>query len=136
MTDEQCKRILREDIRPIILGNSPKAHRLALSIYLRYGLSSLLCASRTGILDKLNPAAHFLPLITDAEPRLVCEQLCDLSTRYEGTLLLLIPSSPEELSRLGDYRERLEETYLLLTEEEQIRRALSPCLRSVYSTGR
>ena len=135
MTDEQCKQILREDIQPVILGNSPSAHCLALSIYLRYGLSSLLCAPRTGILDKLNPVAHFLPLIADTEPRLVYEQLSDLSARYEGTLLILIPSSSEKLSRLGDYRDALEE-HLLLVSREQLPRALSPCLRSIYPTER
>ncbi len=114
MTERQCKQILREDIQPVILGNSLSAHRLSLSLYARYGLSSLLCASRRSLLDALDPFAYFLPLVTDTEPRLLWEQLRDLSARYEGTLLLLIPSTPQELSRLGAYADALEEDFLLV----------------------
>ncbi len=126
MTERQCKRIIREDIQPVILGNSPAAHRLALRLSLRYGLSPLLLARSRRPLDLLNP---FATVIRSLEhPRLFCEQLCDLSSRYEGQMLLLIPSAPRELSPLESFTETLESAYVLISPEE-LPRLLRPCLR-------
>ena len=129
MTERQCKQLLREDILPVILGNSISAHRLSISIHAKYGLCSLLCAPRSRFLDLINPFAFFLPLMTDTHPRLIREQLSDLSMRYENTLLLLIPSTQEELSRLGKETDALEENFLLVRSPDRLKTILAPCLR-------
>ena len=128
MTQRQCKKILREEIQPVILGNSLRAHRLALRLYFQYGLCPILCAKKRHFLDFLNPFATVLP--TEEEPpRLLCEQLCDLSARYEGYLTLLIPVSEENLRRIGENTEVLESAYVLASPKE-LDRWLAPCSRS------
>ena len=127
MTQRQCKELLREEIIPVILGNGTAAHRLALKLQWQYGISSLVCAPRRSAWDLLDPAADFFPLV-ESESRLVREQLCDLASRYEGCLLLLIPSREEERTRLGDDLASLEPFYVI-TDAERVGSLLAPCLR-------
>ena len=127
MTERQCKEILREDVLPVILGNSRHAHRLSLRLYLQYGLTSLLCAERKGIRDLLDPSSTFFPLIS-GEPRLICEQLCDLAAREEGRLLLLIPAEEKTRARLEGSLDSLESAFVL-TDPSRLDRWLFPCAR-------
>ncbi|MBR2353249.1 MAG: hypothetical protein IKA76_01950 [Clostridia bacterium] len=127
MTEKECKQILREDILPVILGNSLTAHRLSLHLFIRYGLSSLVCAEHRGCLGALNPFAGFFPL-TEGSSRLLCEQLEALAERYEGCQLLLIPSSPSERARLEACAPSLESTYFLI-DPEDLDTWLLPCAR-------
>lgn len=127
MTEKACKKILREEILPVILGNSLSAHRLSLHLYLRYGLSSLVCAEHRAWSDTVDPTAGFYPL-TEGNDRLLCEQLRDLSERYEGCQLLLIPASKNERTRLERCAHSLESAYLLI-DPEDLDDWLLPCAR-------
>ncbi len=123
MTERECRRLVREDTLPVILGNGFAALRLALRLQILYGLSPLLCAPTRGVAGRLMPTAY-LPLVA-GDARLLREQLSDLADRYEDGLLLLIPATGEELSRLGSETEELETNYVLIAPEE-ISDLLSP----------
>ena len=127
MTERQCRRLLREDILPVILGNSLAAHRLAFRLSLRYGLSPILFAPHRRALDLLDPFGRVLPSETE-DARLACEQLCDLAERYEGVTLYLIPATPREQTWLGAHTEALEGAFRL-TDPQELSRQFSPLSR-------
>lgn len=124
MTDRECISLLREDTHPVILGNGPAALRLFLCLRLLYGLSPLILSHRRGLAGTLFPFS-FVPLVGDGS-RLLCEQLCDFSERYENTMLLLFPTKPLDTLSEGE-REALEARYIL-SEHGEIPDLLSPLL--------
>jgi hypothetical protein len=129
MTEREYKELWREDIQPVILGNGPQAHAIALRLRLLYGLSSLLCAPKRSIGDLLDPASTYFPLV-EADSRLLCEQLIAISERYDGYRLLLIPSTDAYRAWILENADPLEEDFLL-TDPDELEKRLPAFLRSL-----
>ena len=111
MTEKECLALVREDVIPVILGNGLAALRLSLRLRLFYGLSPLVLAPRRAVAGTLYPTAY-VPLVS-GDSRLLCEQLLDLSERYENSLLLLIPTDRTADVLSPSERETVETRYIL-----------------------
>ncbi|MBQ8849678.1 MAG: hypothetical protein IJ011_05040 [Clostridia bacterium] len=112
MTKETAKELFCEAVSPVILGNSLAAHRQALSLYFKYGLSSVTCGARRNLWDLLNLAATYLHV--SEEGRLALEQLTDFSDRrQDDTVLLLLPTTEADRHFINENRDALECRYLI-----------------------
>ena len=112
MTKETAKELFCEAVAPVILGNGPIAHILALKLNLRYGLSSVLCGQRKNILDLISIDCGFLSL-SEKDDRLRLEQLTDFSDRWNECILVLIPTADADRRFIEENRDALECRYLI-----------------------
>lgn len=126
------KELLSEAVLPVILGNGLAAHRLALRLRLRYGMSSLLCGARISLWDRLHPGCGFLELMSAEDGRLLTEQLIDLADHSEDGLLLLVLLSDGQRTLLSPYCRELESRFIL-TEPCRL---LASAPRTVLSLGK
>lgn len=109
------RELLRQCVVPVILDHGFAAHLLALRLFLKYRVTSLVCGRRKSPMDLLDPVCGFFRLYRQEDGRLAAEQLADLADAYGDCLFVLIPLSGEDRSILRHYGADLESRYLVCT---------------------
>ena len=107
LTKSERRELLRERVVPLLLGISPRAHLLAIRLFLDCGVISFLCDERKRPLTEWNPTCRFLPW-NRSEPRLAAEQLADFAESYSDCLFLVIPLRHEDQAFVAEYAPLLE----------------------------
>ena len=119
MNHEDVYETIGRDLFPVFLGSTHSAHRLAMSLFQRWGTVSLIADRKRSLWDLLDPAARFLPLPPSGEPRLTAELLCDLTSSRQDALPLLIPCK-EEYTLLIQREAPLLESRFIVVEESAL----------------
>ena len=109
----EARELLRQYVVPVILGNGIAAHWLALRLFLKYRVPSLVCGQRRSVTDLANPFCDFFRLYRQKDGRLAAEQLADLADAYGDCLFVLIPLSEADQVMLRRYGSFLESRYLI-----------------------
>ena len=109
----EVRELLRQCVVPVILGNGAAAHLLALRLFFKYRVCSLVCGRRRSLPDLLNPVCDFFRLYRQRDGRLAAEQLADLADEYGDCLFVLIPLSGEDQAILRHHGAALESRYLV-----------------------
>ncbi|MBQ9782931.1 MAG: hypothetical protein IJW44_00235 [Clostridia bacterium] len=109
----EVRELLRQCVVPVILDHGLAAHLLALRLFLKYRITSLVCGRKKSLSDLLNPICGFFRLYRQADGRLAAEQLADLADGYGDCLFVLIPLSEEDRTILRRHGASLESRYLI-----------------------
>ena len=112
MTGDTAREVFCETVVPVILSNSPSAHRIAARLRAKAGLASVLCGRRRSLLDLIDLDSGFLTL-SEEMGRLTLEQLIDFSDKWNECILVLIPVSEDHLSFISENRGELESRYII-----------------------
>lgn len=113
MAKDERAELLEQSVLPVLLGNGPRAHLLALRLYFRYGVVSFVGGRKRTPLDWLNPFCDFYRLFWGESGRLLKEQLVSLAEEYEDTLFVLIPTTEKSLGLIREYVGELESRFIL-----------------------
>lgn len=108
--------VLREHLLPVLLGDTPQAHGLALRIYLHCGVVSYICDTRRHVLDYCNPTGRFFPVCHSDKGTLLSDSLCYLAADPD-LLPVLIPCSDEHAAYIEAHRALLEQHFLIRTAD-------------------
>lgn len=108
--DYSTKDMLRASLVPILLGDSFKAHLLAVRIYLRSGISSYVCDDRRRLADFIDPFSSFYSITSDL----------DVALTVLGNLLpddeyipILIPCNSRYEQFVRENKDFLESRYII-----------------------
>ena len=112
MDRAEDRELLRQILVPVILGNGIRAHRLCLRFYFCYGVRSIVCGKRRGLLDILDPACDFFKLYS-YDSRLISEELADLSESGGELIMPLFPAESEFMSFVAENEELLESRFII-----------------------
>jgi hypothetical protein len=121
MVNEDYREMVRQFILPVILDHGVAAHRLAATLYRKYGILSTLCGERQNPLDLLDPNVSFLSLAWESNPTLATEQLIDFSHTYDRLILILIPMTEKQARFVQAYGDMLESRFVLSDPEAVFR---------------
>lgn len=121
MEKSEDKELFKQTVIPVILGNGIRAHRLSLRFFFRYGVRSVICGKRKGLLDILDPVCDFLKLYSD-DSRLMCEQLSDISE--DGEFIMPLISVTDRLCSFVNENEELLESRFIICRKGDIDRHL------------
>lgn len=113
MVNDEFRAMARQTVLPVILDHNGAAHRLAASLFRRYGIASMVCGDKQSLRDRLSLCSAFLLLFHEKHPALAAEQLMDFARTYEELILILIPITEEQQRFVADHRALLEDRYLL-----------------------
>ena len=112
MTKADIRDTLRHHVRPVLLGNTAEAHRLASRLFRRFGVISLICG-KPRLRDLFDAASQTLRLPQNACERLCVEALLELARANDELILLLIPCSDEAKEITRRNKIALERCYML-----------------------
>ena len=108
--------VLRSSLLPILLGDSRAAHALSFKIYIRCGVRSCICDSRSSFLDLIDPSSSFFDMISDSEDAVLLEGLRYIAEESDY-LLVLVPCSERFERLISEHREFFESRFILRTRE-------------------
>ena len=100
---------------PVILGDSFSAFRVALRLYLMYGVKSHIYTRKTPVLSALFPFIenHFMAFSSE---EILLTALHDFSDEYESTLLYLIPIDKKSIDFSERNRNILENEFVITND--------------------
>lgn len=104
---------LRRDLFVVLLGSNRTSHRLAASLFRRFGTVSVIADRHRGLRDLLNPATVFLSLPASCDPRLCAELLLDTVGSDRDLFPLLVPCTEEYQAMAQKTETLLESRYIL-----------------------
>lgn len=113
MKDRQARENARRYFAPYILGNSPLSRRLALRIYMKYGIIPALCDQRRSLLGALNPFCRYVRLSQADEPCVIADQLRSLCEQAPYTLPIIIPVTEKYKAAVSAQKTSLERYFVL-----------------------
>ncbi len=82
--------MLRATVIPVLLGDCPSAHFLAMRIYLKCGIVSYICDKKRKITDLVNPFSRFFCIHSRKETRVILDSL-DYLSASKDYLPIIIP---------------------------------------------
>lgn len=103
---------LTQNVLPVLLGNTQKAHRISSRIFKRHGIVSFICGKRR-FSDILDISCKILKLPNTNEKRLIAEELVEFAKKYSDMLPVLIPCSEEAEAIICEFLEELEAHYII-----------------------
>ena len=106
----------RQALLPVLLDNTPAAHRLSARLFRRYGIVSLVFG-KPRLRDLFDPTSHTLRVPFGACDRVQIEALIDLAQESDGYLPALIPCSDRARELVTRHKTDLESHFLLLDSE-------------------
>lgn len=113
MVDRTLKEEARLYFVPYILGNTRAAHKLAYRIYRKFGIISVICDRRRSLCDLFDPTSRPVVLSSTDSPRLIAEQLVELTRQTQYTLPLIIPVCEEYERMAQSERATLEHSFVI-----------------------
>ena len=116
--DLDKKDLLSRLVVPVILSNGASAHRLALRLYIKYGVCSTLCGSHKNALDFFDPFCEFLR-VSDESGDLLARTLKDFSEEMSDYIPVLVPADEKDRLFLEERSDELESFYILASSYEQ-----------------
>lgn len=136
MTRAEAREILGESVVAVILGNTLRARLTSYRLYMKYGISSILCGERKNLFDLFDLRCGFLQLFRDADDALTVDRLSDLSKFYTEQILIILPATDEDIDFLEKNRERLETDFIIsISESELDRNPIFDILKSTPMKG-
>lgn len=113
MKDRQARESARRYFVPFILGNSARSHRIALRIYLKYGIIPIICDQRRSFIGALSPICRYLRLSQADEPCVIAQQLISLSEQQPYTLPIIIPVTEKYSDAVEAEKSTLEQSFVI-----------------------
>lgn len=113
MKDRQARESARRYFVPFILGNSTLSHRIALRIYLKYGIIPIICDQRRSFIGALSPIYRYLRLSQADEPCVIAQQLISLSEQQPYTLPIIIPVTEKYSDAVEAEKSTLEQSFVI-----------------------
>ena len=113
MTAREAKELLGENHIAVILGNGVSEHLLALRLYNRYRVVSILCGRGENLLNLLNFVCGFLQLDLNKSSQLSTEKLLELAEYHNDHAAVLFPVSEKSKRFVSDNIDALECRYII-----------------------
>ena len=114
------KELVSQLVVPVIISNGSSAHRLALKLYMKYGVSPVLCGPHRGIWDLLDPVTDLLRIPGESEDLFV-RGLKDYSEKMNGYVLILLPADEKDRLFFEKHTRGLESFYILASSYEEFK---------------
>ncbi len=111
-TARDVNETLKDGILPVLLDNTPEAHRLAGRLFRRFGVVSLICG-RSRLRDLFDLSSQTLRLPQTDCDRLRVEELIAFVEKSEGMLPILVPCSDRARDTVTRYAAVLESRFIL-----------------------
>ncbi len=103
---------LVQNVLPVLLDNTPKAHRISSRIFNCHGIVSFICGKRR-FSDMFDISCKTLKLPETSEKRLIVEELIEFAKTYSDMLPVLIPCSEKAEAIILEFTEKLEAHYII-----------------------
>ena len=114
------KELVSQLVVPVIISNGSSAHRLALKLCTKYGVSPVLCGSHRGLWDIFDPFTDFLRVPNESEDLFV-RGLKDYSEKMNGYVLILLPADEKDRLFFEKHTRGLESFYILASSYEEFK---------------
>ena len=105
-------------VKPVLLGGGKLSMKIALSLFLRYMVSSCVFSKELPIYRKLLPIVRFKELPKSKNDKLTLMALDHFVKEYGESTYLLIPCDKEHAALVSRNREALENKFIIRSPEE------------------
>ena len=108
----ESKKMLKDSVIPVILGDNAGAHLLALRIFLSCGVVSYVCSAKRSFLSFIDPFAKHFPLFCESGSTAALESLFYIASSPDY-LPMLIPCTKEFSALISENSELLESRFII-----------------------
>lgn len=116
----ESKKMLKDSVIPVILGDNAGAHLLALKIFLSCGVVSYVCSAKRSALSFIDPFAKHFPLFCESGSAAALESLTYIASNPDY-LPILIPCTKEFSALVSENSELLESRFIISDSDTALR---------------